>query len=117
MCVNTGADGADERHLRAGSARSRGTSAFLSQSGGLGIELMSRAGDLGIGISTFVSIGNKADVSGNDLLQYWADDPQTDVILLYLESFGNPREVRAAAPQHRPHETDRRGEERATSAG
>ena len=68
-----------------------GNVAFLSQSGGLGIELMSRAGDLGIGISQFVSVGNKADVSGNDLLQYWADDPQTEVILLYLESFGNPR--------------------------
>ena len=46
---------------------------------------------LNLGISTFVSVGNKADVSGNDLLQYWADDPRTDVILLYLESFGNPR--------------------------
>ncbi|HEV7523644.1 MAG TPA: GNAT family N-acetyltransferase [Acidimicrobiia bacterium] len=67
-----------------------GNVAFLSQSGGLGIELMSRAGELGIGISQFVSVGNKADVSGNDLLQYWADDAQTDVILLYLESFGNP---------------------------
>jgi acetate---CoA ligase (ADP-forming) len=67
-----------------------GNVAFLSQSGGLGIELMSRAGDLGIGISQFVSVGNKADVSGNDLLQYWADDAQTEVVLLYLESFGNP---------------------------
>jgi acetate---CoA ligase (ADP-forming) len=67
-----------------------GNVAFLSQSGGLGIELMSRAGELGIGISQFVSVGNKADVSGNDLLQYWADDTQTEVILLYLESFGNP---------------------------
>lgn len=68
-----------------------GNVAFLSQSGGLGIELMSRAGDLGIGISQFVSVGNKADISGNDLLQYWADDTQTQVILLYLESFGNPK--------------------------
>jgi acetyl coenzyme A synthetase (ADP forming)-like protein len=68
-----------------------GNVAFMSQSGGLGIELMSRAVSLGIGISSFVSVGNKADVSGNDLLQYWADDPRTDVILLYLESFGNPR--------------------------
>ncbi len=67
-----------------------GNVAFLSQSGGLGIELMSRAGELGIGISQFVSVGNKADVSGNDLLQFWADDDRTDVILLYLESFGNP---------------------------
>ncbi len=65
--------------------------AFLSQSGGLGIELMARAGSLGIGISEFVSVGNKADVSGNDLLQHWEQDPNTRVILLYLESFGNPR--------------------------
>ena len=44
-----------------------------------------------IGFSTFISVGNKVDVSGNDLIQYWAEDPKTDVILLYLESFGNPR--------------------------
>jgi acetyl coenzyme A synthetase (ADP forming)-like protein len=68
-----------------------GTVAFLSQSGGMGIELMSRAQRLGIGVSTFVSVGNKADVSSNDLLQHWSDDPETQVILLYLESFGNPR--------------------------
>jgi acetyl coenzyme A synthetase (ADP forming)-like protein len=63
---------------------------FASQSGGLGIELLARSGELGLGLSTFVSMGNKADVSGNDLLQYWEEDPDTDVILLYLESFGNP---------------------------
>jgi acetyl coenzyme A synthetase (ADP forming)-like protein len=68
-----------------------GTVAFLSQSGGLGIEVMARATALGIGISDFVSVGNKADVSGNDLLQYWEQAPETDLILLYLESFGNPR--------------------------
>jgi acetyl coenzyme A synthetase (ADP forming)-like protein len=64
---------------------------FASQSGGLGIELLARSAELGLGISTFVSMGNKADVSSNDLLQYWEEDPDTDVILLYLESFGNPR--------------------------
>ena len=68
-----------------------GRVAFASQSGAFGIELLSRAGDLGLGVSSFVSLGNKADVSGNDLLQYWEDDADTDVILLYLESFGNPR--------------------------
>jgi acetyl coenzyme A synthetase (ADP forming)-like protein len=68
-----------------------GSVAFLSQSGGLGIEVMARATALGIGISDFVSVGNKADVSGNDLLQYWEQDDATEVILLYLESFGNPR--------------------------
>ncbi|MGZ4664052.1 MAG: acetate--CoA ligase family protein, partial [Frankiaceae bacterium] len=64
---------------------------FSSQSGGLGIELLARAGRLGLGVSTFVSMGNKADVSGNDLLQYFEDDPDTGVALLYLERFGNPR--------------------------
>lgn len=64
---------------------------FASQSGALGIELLAEAERLGLGISTFVSMGNKADVSGNDLLQYWEGDDRTDVILLYLESFGNPR--------------------------
>ena len=67
-----------------------GNVGFLSQSGGLGIELLSQAVRRGIGISQFVSVGNKGDVSGNDLLQFWEDDPRTDVILLYLESFGNP---------------------------
>ncbi len=64
---------------------------FLSQSGGLGIAMIEGAGRLGLGLSSFVSVGDKADISGNDLLQYWEHDPNTDVILLYLESFGNPR--------------------------
>jgi acetate---CoA ligase (ADP-forming) len=64
---------------------------FLSQSGALGIAVMVQAAELGLGLSTFVSVGNKADVSGNDLLSYWDDDPRTDVVLLYLESFGDPR--------------------------
>jgi acetyl coenzyme A synthetase (ADP forming)-like protein len=64
---------------------------FLSQSGALGLAIIDRASTLGLGLSTFVSVGNKADISGNDLLQYWQTDPRTDVILLYLESFGNPR--------------------------
>jgi acetyl coenzyme A synthetase (ADP forming)-like protein len=68
-----------------------GRIAFASQSGGLGIEVLARAEASGLGISTFVSMGNKADISGNDLIQYWEDDPETDVILLYLESFGNPQ--------------------------
>jgi acetyl coenzyme A synthetase (ADP forming)-like protein len=64
---------------------------FLSQSGGLGIALIEAADRLGLGLSSFVSVGNKADISGNDLLEYWENDAATDVILLYLESFGNPR--------------------------
>jgi acetate---CoA ligase (ADP-forming) len=68
-----------------------GNIAVSSQSGALGLALMTHAAPLGLGISSFISVGNKADVSGNDLLQYWEDDEATDVILLYLESFGNPR--------------------------
>ncbi|MCK5689868.1 acetate--CoA ligase family protein [Myxococcota bacterium] len=65
--------------------------AFLSQSGALGVTILDYAHKLGIGISQFASVGNKADVSGNDLVEYWENDPLTKVILLYLESFGNPR--------------------------
>ena len=68
-----------------------GRVALSTQSGALGFAILDYARQLNIGFSTFVSVGNKADVSGNDLLQYWARDPGTDVILLYLESFGNPR--------------------------
>lgn len=62
-----------------------------SQSGALGLAILALAGTRGVGLSTFVSVGNKADVSSNDLLEYWEEDPGTRVILLYLESFGNPR--------------------------
>jgi acetyl coenzyme A synthetase (ADP forming)-like protein len=68
-----------------------GRLALSTQSGALGLAILEYATRLNLGISTFVSIGNKADVSGNDLIQYWAEDPRTDVILLYMESFGNPR--------------------------
>jgi acetyl coenzyme A synthetase (ADP forming)-like protein len=67
-----------------------GRAAFSSQSGALGIALLEQAEARGVGVSSFVSIGNKADVSSNDLLEYWEDDPDTDLVLLYLESFGNP---------------------------
>ncbi len=69
----------------------RGNVAMSSQSGALGIAILDYALRNNIGISTFVSVGNKADISGNDLLLYWEGDPSTDVIVLYLESFGNPR--------------------------
>lgn len=68
-----------------------GRVALSSQSGAVGLAALGVAERYGLGFSAFVSVGNKADVSGNDLLQYWEDDPNTDVILLYLESFGNPR--------------------------
>jgi acetyl coenzyme A synthetase (ADP forming)-like protein len=68
-----------------------GPVAFSSQSGALGLALLEKAQERGIGLSAFVSIGNKADVSSNDLLEYWEDDPETGLVALYLESFGNPR--------------------------
>jgi acetyl coenzyme A synthetase (ADP forming)-like protein len=72
-------------------APARGRIGFLSQSGALGLAIVDHANALGLGLSSFVSVGNKADLSGNDLLNYWEGDPGTDVVLLYLESFGNPR--------------------------
>jgi acetyl coenzyme A synthetase (ADP forming)-like protein len=74
-----------------------GSVAFLSQSGALGVAILDYSRDLGLGLSSFVSIGNKADVSSNDLLEYWERDPLTDVVLMYLESFGNPRKFSAIA--------------------
>ena len=64
---------------------------LLSQSGGIGLALIERARTLGLGLSSFVSIGNRPDISANDVLEYWEEDPATEVALLYLESFGNPR--------------------------
>ncbi|HLS79272.1 MAG TPA: GNAT family N-acetyltransferase [Nocardia sp.] len=69
----------------------RGRIGFFCQSGPLGVAILGEAAARNLGLSTFVSAGNRADVSGNDLLQYWDTDPATDVVLLYLESFGNPR--------------------------
>ncbi len=68
-----------------------GSIAMSSQSGALGLALLAASRRLQLGLSTFVSVGNKADVSVNDLLQYWESDAATTVILLYVESFGNPR--------------------------
>jgi len=69
----------------------QGRIGFMTQSGGLGATILAYAQDLRIGFSMFASVGNKADISGNDLLEYWQSDPETHIILLYLESFGNPR--------------------------
>jgi acetyl coenzyme A synthetase (ADP forming)-like protein len=67
-----------------------GRIALSSQSGALGLAMLEKAAERGLGFSAFVSIGNKADVSSNDLLEWWEEDEGTDVVLLYLESFGNP---------------------------
>jgi acetate---CoA ligase (ADP-forming) len=68
-----------------------GNVGFLSQSGALGLAFIDLAADRSLGLSSFASIGNRADITGNDLLEYWEDDPQTDVALLYIESFSDPR--------------------------
>lgn len=86
-------------------AAPHGRVAFMSQSGALGIAVIDVAHEEGLGLSSFVSIGNKADLSGNDFLAYWDRDEQTDVIVLYLESFGNPRRfsrVARAVAAHKP---------------
>ena len=69
----------------------RGRIGFFCQSGALGTAILEKVQRRGLGLSTFVSAGNRADVSGNDLLQYWDEDDHTEVVLLYLESIGNPR--------------------------
>jgi len=69
----------------------RGNVGFVSQSGALGEAILADAARTGLGVAMFVSVGNKTDVSGNDLLEYWEHNPDVDAILMYLESFGNPR--------------------------
>lgn len=84
---------------------SAGRVGFLSQSGALGVAILDHSKRLGIGVSSFVSVGNKADVSATDLLEHWAHDPATDIVLLYLESFGDPRRFPRTArrvARHKP---------------
>jgi acetyl coenzyme A synthetase (ADP forming)-like protein len=68
-----------------------GSIGFVSQSGALGVAILNAAQDLGVGLTQFASMGNKADVDGNDLVEFWEHDARTKVICMYLESFGNPR--------------------------
>jgi acetate---CoA ligase (ADP-forming) len=75
-----------------------GNIGMLSQSGALGIAILDHARLRNIGLSSFVSAGNKADISSNDMISYWADDPRTSAIVLYLESFGNPRKFARLVP-------------------
>ncbi len=76
-----------------------GPMSFMSQSGAMGVTILDYAAEYGIGIHHFVSVGNKADVSGNDLVEYWQNEDATKVILMYLENFGNPRRFTALARQ------------------
>jgi acyl-CoA synthetase (NDP forming)/GNAT superfamily N-acetyltransferase len=82
-----------------------GRAGFFCQSGALSVAVLGEAARRGLGVSSFVSAGNRADVSGNDLLQYWEADPATEIALLYLESFGNPRKFARIArrfARHKP---------------
>jgi acyl-CoA synthetase (NDP forming) len=90
-CLGISIAGARLNATFAGRAAPPGNIGFSSQSGALGLALLEAAVTRGLGLSGFVSIGNKADVSTNDLLEWWEDDDETEAILLYVESFGNPR--------------------------
>lgn len=75
----------------------RGNLGFLSQSGAMGVAILEHAQALNLGYSMFISMGNKADVNTIDILEYWEDDPETEVVLMYLESFGDPRRFTSLA--------------------
>jgi acetyl coenzyme A synthetase (ADP forming)-like protein len=82
-----------------------GRAAFVSQSGAMGLSVLDYAKEYGIGINQFVSMGNKPDVSGNDLLLHWESDPAVGLVLMYVENFGNPRkflEIARRMTRHKP---------------
>jgi len=91
MGVLSTADGVRMNATFAPTMPPAGPVSLMSQSGAMGVTILDYAAEYGIGIHDFVSVGNKPDVSGNDLIQYWAEDDATSVILMYLENFGNPR--------------------------
>jgi acetate---CoA ligase (ADP-forming) len=90
-CLGIASDAARLNATFAAKPIPSGNIGFSSQSGALGLALLEAAAGRDLGLSAFVSIGNKADVSSNDLLEWWEEDNATDLVLLYLESFGNPR--------------------------
>jgi acetyl coenzyme A synthetase (ADP forming)-like protein len=90
-CLGIAVPGVGLNATFAARAAAPGNIGFSSQSGALGLALLEAAETRGLGLSAFVSIGNKADVSSNDLVEWWEDDDATEAILLYVESFGNPR--------------------------
>ena len=103
--------------LAADDARGRAASASSASPARSASPCSPRRRERGLGLSTFVSAGNRADLSGNDLLQYWETDPATDVVLLYLESFGNPRKFARLARRLARTQADRGGEERPVDRG
>jgi acetyl coenzyme A synthetase (ADP forming)-like protein len=90
-CLGIAAAGPSLNATFAARSAPAGNIGFSSQSGALGVALLEAAESRGLGLSAFVSIGNKADVSTNDLLEWWEDDEATALVLMYVESFGNPR--------------------------
>jgi acetate---CoA ligase (ADP-forming) len=90
-CLGIAAAGPSLNATFAARGAPAGNIGFSSQSGALGVALLEAAESRGLGLSAFVSIGNKADVSTNDLLEWWEDDEATALVLMYVESFGNPR--------------------------
>ena len=90
-CLGIAAAGPSLNATFAARGAPAGNIGFSSQSGALGVALLEAAESRGLGLSAFVSIGNKADVSTNDLLEWWEDDDATALVLMYVESFGNPR--------------------------
>ena len=90
-CLGLAVAGASLNATFAARSAPVGNIGFSSQSGALGLALLEAAESRGLGLASFVSIGNKADVSTNDLLEWWEDDEATDLVLMYVESFGNPR--------------------------
>jgi acetyl coenzyme A synthetase (ADP forming)-like protein len=90
-CLGVAVSGPSLNATFAARSAPAGNIGFSSQSGALGLALLEAAESRGLGLSAFVSIGNKADVSTNDLLEWWEDDDATEVVLMYVESFGNPR--------------------------
>ena len=112
-CLGIAVDGAaPERHLRARAALPPGNIGFSSQSGALGLALLEAAAARGLGLSAFVSIGNKADVSSNDLLEWWEDDPDTERRAALPRVVRQPAAVRAARAARRPPQADPRAQER-----
>ncbi len=115
--VSANADGSRLNATFAPGAPPPGNVGFVTQSGALGLALIELARDRGLGVSSFASIGNRADITGNDMLEYWEEDPETEVALLYIESFSDPRPVLPSGPAGRSQQAGRRRQERPLGGG